>query len=238
MLYFLIPIYNEEDNLPKLAEHFNLLASKQEIFFVFVDDCSSDSSVKMLGELFSPNSIHIITKGFNQGPGHSFNIGFNWILEIAKPTDLVVTLEADGTSDLNILPVMLDLARNYNFDLVLASVYAQGGGFEQTSLFRKLISFWANILLRLFFNIKILTLSSFYRVYHVELLRNIQSHNPSIIEQSGFVCMLELVIKSIRLDAKIIEVPMKLRSTERVGKSKMKIIKTSKEYLKFVLSQI
>ena len=50
--------------------------------------------------------------------------------------------------------------------------------------------------------------------------------------------MLELLIKAIRCDAKIVELPMVLNSNKRVGKSKMKIIKTSIQYVKFIFKGI
>ena len=49
--------------------------------------------------------------------------------------------------------------------------------------------------------------------------------------------MLEILIKSIKAGASIIEVPMQLNSNNRKGKSKMKIYKTSMEYLKFLFRE-
>ena len=132
---------------------------------------------------------------------------------------------------------MHSLATDWKYDLVLASVYAQGGGFSKTSIFRKLISFIANQLLRFIFGIKILTLSSFYRVYTVSIIKSIKSHYGKIITENGFICMLEILIKSIRIGTKIIEVPMILNSDKRIGKSKMKIIKTSIRYIHFLLTK-
>ena len=127
---------------------------------------------------------------------------------------------------------------NLGYDLVLASVYAQGGGFDKTSFFRKLISSVANLLFRYFFNLKVLTLSSFYRVYNVSLLRKIKSEYGIIIKEKGFICMLEILLKSVNVNAKIIEVPMVLKSDLRQGKSKLKIVKTSYAYFKFLIRNI
>ncbi len=234
MIFFLVPVYNEEENIPKLFESFARVSDKHEVTFVFVDDCSTDNSVNLINTLFENFRFKVITKQQNGGPGHSFNLGFDWILEHSESTDLVVTLEADGTSDLSILSTMITLSSEFGFDLVLSSVYAQGGGFQQTSFFRKTISFWANIMLRAIFNVKVLTLSSFYRISSVALLRRIKDRYSIIIEQPGFVCMFEMVLKSINVDARIIEVPMQLKSEARIGQSKMNVTKTSKEYLRFI----
>ncbi|MEJ0054768.1 MAG: hypothetical protein WDN75_03440 [Bacteroidota bacterium] len=88
--------------------------------------------------------------------------------------------------------------------------------------------------MRFVFNVKVLTLSSFYRVYKVSLVRKIKARNTHIIKEHGFICALELLIKSIQVNAHVIEVPMLLKSDMRKGKSKMKIFKTSWEYLRFL----
>ncbi len=174
----------------------------------------------------------------NHGPGHAFDKGFEWIINNSvEENDVVVTMESDSTSDVNILENMLQI-NNLGYDLVLASVYAQGGGFDKTSFFRKLISSVANLLFRYFFNLKVLTLSSFYRVYNVSLLRKIKSEYGIIIKEKGFICMLEILLKSVNVNAKIIEVPMVLKSDLRQGKSKLKIVKTSYAYFKFLIRNI
>ena len=122
-----------------------------------------------------------------------------------------------------------------NYSLVLASVYAQGGGFEETSFIRKLISSIANLLFRFVFDVKVLTISSFYRVYSVKLLRDIKKSKGHLITEKGFICMLEILMKAINCNAKIIEVPMVLKSSKRKGKSKMKILKTIIDYIKFLI---
>jgi hypothetical protein len=42
-------------------------------------------------------------------------------------------------------------------------------------------------------------------------------------------------MKAINCNAKIIEVPMVLKSSKRKGKSKMKILKTIIDYIKFLI---
>ena len=47
--------------------------------------------------------------------------------------------------------------------------------------------------------------------------------------------MLEILIKAIKVNAKILEVPMVLKSENRIGKSKLKILKTTFAYVKFLI---
>jgi dolichol-phosphate mannosyltransferase len=235
MIYFLIPVYNEEGNLKLLSESLINCLPDFEKHYVFVDDFSTDKTVETLKNLFPSHCLEVLVKNKNEGPGDSFNLGFDWILESSKSaSDKIVTIEGDNTSDISILPNMIKIS-DLGFDLVLASVYAQGGGFDKTSFARKVISFIANILLRFFFDIKVQTLSSFYRVYHVELLKKTKEKYGFLIQEKGFISMVEILIKTIRSGASIIEVPTKLLSNKRVGKSKMKMFKTLIDYFVFLI---
>ena len=234
MIYILIPIFNEEQNITNLYNELEQYSFEEDYFFVFSDDGSTDNTKIEIERHFSNDKTIVLGDGVNRGPGAAFNVGFDWILEHSKnDKDRVVTIEADCTSDLEILPVMMTLNK-LNFDLVLASVYSQGGGFDSTGLFRKFISSVANLLYRFAFNIKVQTISSFYRVYSVSLLKKVKTKYSILIEENGFICMLEILIKAIHCEAKIIEVPMVLKSTKRLGKSKMKIVKTTLDYIKFL----
>ncbi len=234
MIFILIPVYNEGANLGNLHRELTTVQFEEEIHFVFSDDGSTDDSKKIISSLFEGKTFIILGDGINHGPGAAFNSGFEWILKNSQPQDIVITLEADCTSDLGILSVMLTLNR-LGYDLVLSSVYSQGGGFDQTSFLRKFISATANFTFRFLFDVKVLTLSSFYRVYSVDLLRRIQEKYKAIILEPGFVCMLEILVKAIHSNARIIEVPMQLHSSKRVGKSNMKIVKTTFQYFRFLV---
>lgn len=235
-VYFLIPIYNEALNIPQLYNELSTALPNNNCFFVFSDDGSADNSKALLQNYFKDLPHVVLGDGTNKGPGHAFNVGFDWILaQDYSSEDIVVTLEADGTSDIRLLPEMIGINR-LGYDMVLASVYAQGGGFEHTTFLRKLISSIANLLYRFLFNIKVQTLSSFYRVYNINLLAKIKNKYGSIISETGFICMLEVLIKAVDTKARMIEVPMVLASSKRKGASKLKIIKTTLQYFRFLAS--
>ncbi|HWY13425.1 MAG TPA: glycosyltransferase family 2 protein [Bacteroidia bacterium] len=236
MIYVLIPIFNEEGNVENLHNELSTILPGEEKMFVFSDDGSTDKTIELLRSYFSNTNFTILGDGVNRGPGYAFNTGFEWILENSKniENDIVITMEADCTSDIGILPHMLGINK-MGYDLVLASVYAQGGGFDSTSFIRKFLSAIANLLFRFLFDLKVLTLSSFYRVYSLGLLQKIKQNYPAIITEYGFICMLEILVKAMKQGAKIIEVPMMLRSKKRVGKSKLKVLKTTMAYFRFLL---
>lgn len=237
MIFILIPFYNEEENIPDLFQELKNILPGEEKFFVFSDDGSADDSINKLKTQFKDYPYIVLGNGINRGPGAAFNTGFEWILNNHKSEkDIVVTMEADCTSDIRILHKMVAINR-LGFDLVLASVYAQGGGFDKTTFFRKLVSSSANLLYRFLFNIHILTLSSFYRVYSISILKKMKEKNSVLITETGFICMLEILIKAVNSKASIIEVPMVLASKKRKGASKLKVLKTTRQYLLFLFKK-
>jgi len=238
MIYFLVPIFNEEDNIPQLFNDLTSATQKEEKFFIFSDDGSTDDSVNKIKQFFKEHKHIVLGDGKNYGPGHAFDVGFTWVINNSKNTDdKVITIEADGTSDIAIMQRMLTISQT-GIDMVLASVYAQGGGFDKTSFGRKFLSFGANMMMRFAFDIKVLTLSSFYRVYSIDILRKVNSKYNGFIKERGFICMIEILLKAVRCNASVVEVPMVLYSERRKGKSKMKKLKTSMAYLKFLFKNI
>lgn len=235
MEYILIPIFNEALNIPNLAKEFHKFIEISDTFIVFSDDGSTDNTAESIKTYFVNYKHIFLSDGINRGPGIAFNEGFNYILQnSSSEQDIVITIEADCTSDLALLSNMIKVNK-LGYDLVLASVYAQGGGFENTTFLRVLLSSIANLFFRFAFNIKVLTLSSFYRVYSMPILRELKEKHGAIIEEAGFICMLEILLKATKSNASVLELPMLLKSTNRIGKSKMKIFKTSIEYLKFYI---
>src|ERR1700733_4903587 len=155
MIYFLIPLFNESENIPELSKNLVDVLPSENKTYVVVNDFSTDDTVETVKKYFPGKNTFILENPENKGPGYSFNNGFEWILSNSKnENDFIVTIEGDNTSDLEILPAMFSLCKDWNYDLSLASVYAQGGGFSKTSFTRKLISFFANQLLRFVYDVK------------------------------------------------------------------------------------
>jgi dolichol-phosphate mannosyltransferase len=227
-------LYNEAANIPMLASNLFARQESDRDYYVLVDDGSTDGTGAAVEAAFLGKAYHYLRLDLNQGPGRAFDAGFAFILDRFSEDDLrVVTMEGDNTSDLSVLPAMLEAA-GAGHDLVLASVYAPGGGFSRPSRFRRLVSNMANGLLRLVFRLHIRTLTSFYRVYRLGLLRRIRQRYGCLCAERGFICKVELLLRARACRARITEVPVVLQSHLRKGKSKMKVLRTGWEYLMFI----
>jgi dolichol-phosphate mannosyltransferase len=230
-LFLLIPVYNEAGNIVRLLDCLEVfaqdLSNRYGVEVVLIDDGSRDDTEQLARQHVSKYPRHLLSHAQNQGPGRAFGTGFEAIASMASDDDLVVTLEGDNTSRLELVKQMLHRLEE-GFDVILASPYLYGGAIVHTSVFRIFLSSMANLFVKELLGIHgIFTVSSFYRMYRVPMLRKLQAaYGPSIIERAGFECMTEMLMKMIYLEARISEIARVLDTKLRVGRSHMKIRKT------------
>jgi len=228
---FVIPALDEEANLPRVLGE---LEGRTELWspnglVLVVDDGSTDATADIADDWAGPLPARALRLGTNLGPGAAFRHGFRAALEIAAPDALIVTLEADSTSDLDALALMLEIAAD-RADVVLASVHG-GGEMLNTSWTRRLLSAGASHATRRALGLDARTVSSFFRVYRASALRQaFEVHGDDLILESGFACKAEILMKLDRLGARVAEVPVSLDSARRIGASKMPIFRTAAAY--------
>lgn len=235
MIHAVVPVLNEEPNIPGLVARLKeALRPEAPYRVLFVDDGSTDRTVEAIQNQGS--EIQAVSHPKNLGPGAAFRTGFLHVLKTLQPADRVLTLEGDGTSDLSVLPRMLSRIRHEDDDIVLASCYLFGGGIKGTSLHRVGLSHLANGLVKQTLGLSgLATLSSFFRLYQGRaLLRLRESFGERLFESDGFESQIEILHLAARLKLRISEVPMVLDGSRRLGSSKMKILRTSLAYLRLV----
>jgi dolichol-phosphate mannosyltransferase len=238
MNVFVVPAYNEAQNLPRLLAD---LESRPELWeggrLIVVDDGSQDGSAEIACSHPGPLPIEVIRLTTNRGPGRAFDLGFRRALEIAPEWGLVVTLEADSTSDLDAMEEMLATARS-GADVVLASHHADGE-LVNVRAHRRFLSRAAAYAIRRTAGLDARTVSSFFRVYRVSALQAAYDlHGDSLIRESGFACKAELLIKLDRMKARIAEVPVSLDWSCREGESKMRVLPTVGGYARMMMRQV
>jgi len=116
---------------------------------------------------------------------------------------------------------------------VLASPYLYGGGISNTTAYRVFLSHMANMFVKEGLGLHgIVTMSSFFRLYRGSAFLRLQSvFGAEIVQRAGFESMIELLLKVIYLDMSVSEVAMKLDTSRRAGKSKMKVARTALGYV-------
>jgi dolichol-phosphate mannosyltransferase len=235
-LYFVIPSYNEFENIPFLLDSICRVGRYFDISpkIIIVDDASTDDTLKVIHAYIELLDIILVLHEVNQGPGAAFISGFSQIVDQLLDNDIVVTIEADNTSDLCVLGKMIELIHRGD-DVVLANVYGPGKIVGAEPM-RRLISFCANLFMKVVFRIpKVDTFTSFFRAYRGEALKRLFScYGNDTITEKGFTCMLEILLKFHLLGMKIGQVPMLLDSKIRIGDSKMKVYRNMKASISFM----
>jgi len=104
-----IPIYNENDNIGKLLEEiFNNLKSFKKFEIIFVDDFSSDDSLKTLNDLKTKHNFKIVKNNKNYGQSYSIYKG----IKSAK-YNTIITIDGDGQNNPKDIPVLI---KEYNIN--------------------------------------------------------------------------------------------------------------------------
>jgi dolichol-phosphate mannosyltransferase len=237
-LFAVIPALNEAPNLARLIADLASCAASLgpvvELRAVIVDDGSSDGTSSLARSLAAQHGLllDVVRHQTPLGPGKAFHDGFELLASLVRDQDVVLTLEADNTSRLDLVGTML-AHRSNGAAVVFASPYMEGGGIIHTSLWRVLLSRAANTFVKRGLGLKgIHTVSSFYRLYDGRTLRRLQAtYGAGVIERAGFECMVEVAMKLRYLGLSIVEVPMVLDTSQRIGVSRMRVARTARGYL-------
>lgn len=229
-LWFLLPAYNEAENLPPLLQGLKgTLAAwpggAPACKVVVVDDGSGDGT-KDAARSVEGLDLHVIVHDPNQGLGAAMRTGITYVLEHGADEDLMVAMDADNTHPTELMPGMVRKA-NAGADIVIASRFQPGAEIHGLDPFRKRISEIASWILRIMFpGARDYTCG--YRCYRVGLLRWGQAHyGAEFLNQQGFSIMVDILLKLRRKASRIEEVPLILRYDRKQGVSKMKVMQTA-----------
>jgi dolichol-phosphate mannosyltransferase len=224
MIRFVIPAYNERENIPRLMEDLVPRARELGARVIFVDDGSSDGTYEAIQEHAQDLHLAIVRHEVNRGLGTAINSGLRAALGEAEDDDAIITLESDNTSDLDdLMPMLTRFEEGY--DIVLASVYAPGGRIVGVAPWRLLASRAVSGSFRRAGGLKdIHTLSSLYRVYRAGTLRKAaETYGYLLVREPGFAANVELLLKLYNAGATVTEVPTVNDWSRRAGVSKMNL---------------
>jgi dolichol-phosphate mannosyltransferase len=231
VIRFVIPAYNEVENIPRLLADLAPVARELGARVIVVDDGSTDGTAEVIREHARDMHLAIVSHTVNRGLGTAINTGIRAALGESSDDDAIVTLEADTTSDLSDLPQMLELF-DRGIDVVLASVYAPGGRIVGVAGWRLAASKAVSNTFRYLGGLREMhTLSSLYRVYRAGTLRRAaDTYGYLLVREPGFAANVELLLKLYNAGASVAEVPTVNDWTTRKGQSKMQLKPTVLAY--------
>lgn len=235
-----LPAYNESKALktliPALAS--NLSEGWMKYHIYVVDDGSSDDTAKVVTK-FSGENVSLLKHPKNQGLSEAINTGFKQALNESGNEDIIVTMDADNTHLPGLILRMARLIKE-GHDVVISSRFVEGARVRGVPFRRAILSFASSWVFRLLFPIPgVKDYTCGFRAYRAGLLKQaVKKYGKGFIDQKGFACMVDILLKLRTLDPIIAEVPMILRYDLKPGKSKMNVGNTVDETLKLIAKRM
>ena len=233
----MLPAYNEQESLPSLLKRISDVKEQfgLPLSVLVVNDGSRDNTL-MVAKNFG-EGVEALDLQPNRGLAGAMREGIKHALSDMSDRDILITLDADDSHNPGLFFRMITQIREGS-DLVIASRYRPGSRIVGLSPFREFLSSFARYLFVVFRPIRgVRDYTCGYRAYKVDLLRKAQEHyGEKLIEQQGFGCMAEILLKLKIFKPIVHELPFILRYDQKRGASKMNVWKTVKQTLGLIFS--
>ena len=237
MIVVVLPAYNEEEAIGPLLVRIKRMIDQRglQVTVILVDDGSTDGTIDR-ARLHGDMDIHVIKHHYNQGLGEAIKTGLIAALEIVGNEDIIVTMDADDSHSPALIERMVNRIEEGS-DMVIASRYLPESRTIGLSRSRRLMSWGASLLFRTLCPIPgVRDYTCGYRAYRAGILREaFQRWGKKFVEQSGFSCMVDILLKLSQMPLVFSEVPMILRYDRKPGASKIDVRRTIFQTLRLLL---
>ena len=205
-----IPTYNEVGSVEILLTE--ILKTIKNLDILVVDGGSNDGTSQAVAQIVNLEPrVNLISEGAKRGLGKAYLAGFEWGLE--RGYEKIIEMDADLSHRVLDLSSLLEAKA----DLVIGSRWIVGGGIENWSKSRELLSRIANKYVQFMLKLDVSDATSGFRVYRADLLRKIDLKR---IKSEGYTFQIEMVRAARKVGAEIVQVPIIFRERE-FGKSKI-----------------
>jgi len=229
MIYIVLPAYNEELTLPPLLSAIteNMEESGLPFKVVIVNDGSTDGTAGIIRSVSGKLPLIPVDHDRNRGLAEALKTGLLEAVRQATARDIIVTMDSDNTHTPGLIMRMVRMIRE-GHDVVIASRYRNGARVIGVPWSRRVLSFGASFVFRILFPIPgVKDYTSGYRAYRAEVIKEMfDSYGDSFIDEPGFSCMVDVLLKLRKFPIIIGEVPLILRYDKKEGASKMNVMKT------------
>ena len=205
-----IPTYNEIANI----KEFIYQISEIDVSILIVDDNSPDGTWKTVEDISSNNNqIYLLKRHKKIGLGSAYRDGFRW--GISNEYKYLIEMDADFSHKFDDLIKIIEASSD--FGLVIGSRYIDEGGSNGWDFKRKILSSIANKLSKFVLKTNINDMTSGFRCYSVNALREIKYDTT---KSDGYAFQVEMSVRCEEKGISIKEVPI-IFNERRLGKSKM-----------------
>lgn len=212
---FIIPTYNEAENLPKLVKAlFDL--SHEGLCVLVVDDASKDGTGEIAEDLKKsfPVRLDVIHRAGKLGLGSAYITGFRHLL--AGDSAAIGQMDADFSHDPQKVSELIQTLQSC--DGVIGSRYVPGGALDKNWPFwRKWLSGFGNFYARAILSLPVKDTTGGFRLWRRETLAAMPLDR---IKSNGYIFQVEMAYVAHRLGFQLKEVPIYF-AERRWGQSKM-----------------
>jgi dolichol-phosphate mannosyltransferase len=235
-VHVILPAYNEEESLLNLFNRLSFFEQKDRLIVWVVDDGSTDRTATIAQNGLDGLNVRLLPHRTNLGLGRALQTGIINVMKVASVEDVVIVMDADDTHDIQLMGSML-VKISEGADVVVASRFVKGGKDSTAPPLRRVLSRGAAIVFKMILPLNGLKdFTSGFRAYRASLLKkSVDYWGNRLIEEKGFACMVELLLKLCYWEPKIEEVPLVLRYDRKKSQSKLRLWQTLGEYMKLVI---
>lgn len=206
-----IPTYNERENLPSIVEEILRVAP---VDILVIDDNSPDGTGSVADGLAEKyNRVHVLHRPGKEGLGRAYIAGFRWAL--GRGYQYIFEMDADFSHQPRYLPTFLRTIESC--DLVLGSRYVEGGGTENWSPVRKVISKGGSLYARTILGVAVRDLTGGFKCFRRQVLEAIDLDS---IQSTGYAFQIEMTYRAFKQGFRIKEIPIVFYE-RTAGQSKM-----------------
>ncbi|MEM6770018.1 MAG: glycosyltransferase family 2 protein, partial [Bacteroidota bacterium] len=163
LLSVVVTVYNELENIRPLIDRINAALEGMEYEIIYVDDGSTDGTVKELKSLDDPR---LVVVEFRKNYGQSLALMAG--IDVAQG-EFIATMDGDLQNDPLDLPDMLKLVREEDWDLVVGERVNRKDG----ALLRKIPSRIANWIIRNLSGVHLRDYGCALKVFKAELAKDL-----------------------------------------------------------------
>ena len=233
MIWVVFPAWNEEKVIrATLLALWQAYRGKPDACTaVLVDDGSTDRTVAEAEAAVADSGgeleLVVLRHDVNQGLGAGLRTGIYWVLDQAADDDVLVTLDADNTHPPALIPELVARVRR-GADLSIASRYRAGAEVHGVPGYRRALSDGGRLVFQGLYPIEgVRDYTCCFRAYRIPMLRRARAvYGDQLCTARGFEAVMDLLLRLAPLQPRVDEMGFVLDYGERVGQSKMKVLRT------------
>lgn len=210
--WLVLPTYNEAGNIEELVRQAlaNMPAGSRVLV---VDDNSPDGTGEIADRLATELAVEVLHRQGKEGLASAYVAGFKLVL--GRGARLVLQMDSDFSHDPTDLRRLIEASNRA--DVVLGSRYVSGGGVQDWSLVRRVISRGGSTYARLVLGIGVRDLTGGFKCFRRDVLETLDLDG---ISAQGYAFQVEMTYRALQRGFEVVEVPIVFRDRQ-VGNSKM-----------------